>query len=93
MIDTTDYFDEWLSEQDDDMIDDVLASLKLLEQFGPMLGRPDVDQIKGSDFPNMKELRVQSNGRSEPFCFRSAETGYRLMCRRQERSPGKTILY
>ncbi|MCU5772952.1 type II toxin-antitoxin system RelE/ParE family toxin [Winslowiella arboricola] len=62
-VDTTEHFDQWLDEQDDDMIDDVLASLKVLEQFGPMLGRPDVDQVKGSEFHHMKELRVQSNGR------------------------------
>ncbi|WP_312242741.1 type II toxin-antitoxin system RelE/ParE family toxin [Pantoea sp.] len=46
------------------MIVDVLASMKVLERFGPMLGRPDVDHIKSSAFPNMKELRVQSNGRA-----------------------------
>ncbi|PLR31470.1 diaminopimelate decarboxylase [Chimaeribacter californicus] len=64
IVDTTAYFDEWLEEQDTDMIEDVLAGLKVLEQFGPMLGRPEVDHIKGSTISNMKELRVQSNGRS-----------------------------
>lgn len=63
IVDTTDLFDRWLCQQDDDMIDDMLASLKVLELFGPSIGRPDVDQVKGSDFHNMKELRVQSKGR------------------------------
>ena len=63
IVETTEHFRAWLKDQDSDMIVDVLASMKVLEQFGPNLGRPDVDHIKGSEFPNMKELRVQSNGR------------------------------
>ncbi|MBS0969314.1 diaminopimelate decarboxylase [Chimaeribacter arupi] len=63
IVDTTAHFDEWLEEQDTDMIEDVLAGLKVLEHFGPMLGRPEVDHIRGSTISNMKELRVQSNGR------------------------------
>lgn len=34
----------------------------VLEKFGPKLGRPYVDTLKGSDFPNMKELRIQHAG-------------------------------
>lgn len=30
---------------------------------GPHLGRPHVDTLYGSKIPNLKELRVQSNGR------------------------------
>lgn len=63
IVDTTERFDRWLRSQDEAMIEDVLSSLQTLELFGPRLGRPDVDQIKGSAFKNMKELRVQSNGR------------------------------
>ena len=63
VVDTTVHFDEWLEEQDADMIEDVLAALKVLEHFGPMLGRPEVDHIKGSTVSNMKELRIQSHGR------------------------------
>lgn len=39
--------------------------MDLLEQIGPGLGRPTVDSVKGSQFPNMKELRTQHRG--EPF--------------------------
>lgn len=42
---------------------DVIAALNLLKQEGPHLGRPYVDTLYGSKVPNMKELRVQSNGR------------------------------
>ncbi len=34
-----------------------LAKALLLEQFGPGLGRPTVDTLKGSRHSNMKELR------------------------------------
>lgn len=36
------------------------ASVGLLGQFGPTLSRPHADTLKGSRFPNMKELRVGS---------------------------------
>jgi hypothetical protein len=38
--------------------DAILSSLGKLRLFGPSLGRPSVDTLKGSNFPNMKELRV-----------------------------------
>lgn len=62
-VDTTEHFAAWLEAQDDEMIEDVLASLEVLKIFGPHLGRPDVDTVIGSQYTNMKELRVQSNGR------------------------------
>lgn len=37
--------------------DELLAHARLLEEFGPQLGRPHVDTLKGSAFSNMKELR------------------------------------
>jgi len=42
--------------------DAVLSSLGKLREFGPSLGRPSVDTLKGSDYPNMKELRVDAEG-------------------------------
>lgn len=36
----------------------VIAAAAVLEQFGPQLGRPHVDTLKGSRFPNMKEFRI-----------------------------------
>ena len=42
--------------------DEMLAHAKLLEQFGPTLGRPRVDTLNGSRHPNMKELRFQADG-------------------------------
>ena len=39
--------------------DELLAQAKLLEVFGPTLGRPRVDTLRGSHHANMKELRFQ----------------------------------
>lgn len=40
----------------------VLAHARLLEKFGPSLGRPRVDTLKNSRHANMKELRFQADG-------------------------------
>lgn len=41
--------------------DELLALAKLLGEFGPQLGRPHADTLKGSDFANMKELRFTAD--------------------------------
>lgn len=41
--------------------DELLASAKLLEAFGPQLGRPHVDTLNDSSFANMKELRFAAD--------------------------------
>ena len=46
-------FDEYL----EDVQDEILAHARLIERFGPGLGRPRVDTLKGSRHANMKELR------------------------------------
>jgi hypothetical protein len=40
---------------------ELLAHAKLLEQFGPTLGRPTVDTLKGSKHSNLKELRFDTD--------------------------------
>jgi len=42
--------------------DELLASLTPLREYGPSLGRPEVDTLKGSTYPNMKELRFKAGG-------------------------------
>ena len=53
-------FDAEFADLQEDVQDEVLAHAKLLEQFGPTLGRPRVDTLKGSRHPNMKELRFDA---------------------------------
>lgn len=40
--------------------DELLAKIRLLQQFGPQLGRPTVDTLNGSKHANMKELRFKA---------------------------------
>jgi hypothetical protein len=53
-------FDEEFGAWSEVVQDAVLSSLGKLRVFGPSLGRPSVDTLKGSDYPNMKELRVDA---------------------------------
>lgn len=39
--------------------DGLLAVAKLLADYGPLLGRPHADTLKGSKHTNMKELRFE----------------------------------
>lgn len=41
---------------------ELIASLAPLREFGPALGRPDVDTMKDSRYANMKELRFRADG-------------------------------
>ena len=41
--------------------DEMLAHVELLARFGPQLGRPRVDTLKGSKHANMKELRFDAD--------------------------------
>src|SRR5579863_300836 len=40
---------------------EILALARLLQQFGPQLGRPRVDTLRGSRHANMKELRFSAD--------------------------------
>ncbi|CAM4389567.1 MAG: Putative toxin HigB2 [Legionella sp.] len=81
LIETTDTFDIWFDALDDIDRANVLASMIVLREKGPMLSRPYADTVKGSSHSNMKELRVQSQG--EPirafFAFDPKRRGI-LLC-------------
>ncbi len=56
--------DEFESEFDgfaDPVKTELLARAKVLAQFGPMLGRLNVDTLNGSEYANMKELRFNAD--------------------------------
>jgi hypothetical protein len=42
--------------------DEFLAQVIRLREFGPTLGRPTVDTLKGSRMANLKELRFMADG-------------------------------
>ena len=74
-IEATDEFKQWFAGLAEAEQISIGRKVDLLEMLGPVLGRPDVDSIKGSRFPNMKELRVQHGGISCAFRLRSAPNG------------------
>jgi hypothetical protein len=55
--------DEFKREFDElaqDVRREILALARVLQEFGPQLGRPRVDTLKGSAHANMKELRFSA---------------------------------
>ena len=68
-VEYTDQFEVWwltLSAEDQNSI---RASVEVLEERGPALGRPLVDTLKGSRHPNMKELRPRGGALRVLFAF------------------------
>ena len=61
--------------------DELLAHALLLKDFGPGLGRPTVDTLKGSQHANMKELRFAWAGEvwRVAFAFDPARQGILLV--------------
>jgi hypothetical protein len=55
-----DDFDLEFEALPEEVQDELLALADSLEKFGPQLGRPKVDTLKGSKYSNMKELRFEA---------------------------------
>ena len=66
---------------------EVVASARLLAEFGPDLGRPRVDTLKGSKFANMKELRFNAGNQVWRVAF-AFDPSVRVSCWQQERNQG-----
>jgi hypothetical protein len=62
-VEFTDEFDEWWSSLNEAEQEDIEASVMLLRELGPTLGRPHADLVTTSAYPNMKELRTQHDGK------------------------------
>ena len=62
-IEYTDEFGVWWDSLNEEEQKSLVASVRLLEQFGPQLSRPHADTVNGSRHSNMKELRTQCHGR------------------------------
>lgn len=52
----------WIEQQEDNLIEKILASLNALSMAGPNLARPYSDTLYGSKIKNLKELRIQYKG-------------------------------
>ncbi len=62
-VEYTDQFEVWWNTLSEDEQEDIDAKVRLLERYGPALGRPHVGKINGSGHNNMKELIIQHAGR------------------------------
>src|SRR6266436_185301 len=62
-------FDTEYEELDSRVQEELLARLQVLEKFGPLLGRPNVDTLNGSKYANMKELRFNAADGVWRFAF------------------------
>jgi len=68
-IELTDQATDWLLSLEPTDRVAITAAIDLLEQYGPNLGRPVVDSIKGARHHNMKELRSLGGNLRALFCF------------------------
>lgn len=57
-----DEFDAEFQGMPEGLQDEILAHALLLKDYGPNLGRPTVDTLKGSKHNNIKELRFDWKG-------------------------------
>ena len=57
-----DAFADELAAFGENLQDELFAHAKLLAEFGPHLGRPTVDTLKGTSHANMKEMRFNWMG-------------------------------
>ncbi len=60
LVEFADEFDLEFGDLSEDVQDELLLAARLLEVSGPNPGRPYGDTLKGSEYPNMKELRFRS---------------------------------
>ena len=61
MVSSSEEYDKWFFSLDEQSKEAVLTRVYLLQEFGPALGRPYADTLKGTvNYKNIKELRCQS---------------------------------
>ena len=60
VVEVGDEFEPEFAELHEDVRTEILALARLLQQFGPQLGRPRADTLSGSRHANMKELRFSA---------------------------------
>jgi hypothetical protein len=68
-VEASDEFKEWYENLDEAERASVAESVDMLEEYGPALGRPYADTLRQSRYPNMKELRVQHQGKPYRILF------------------------
>ncbi len=59
-VEIADEFEPEFDNLNEEVQTEILALSRLLQQFGPQLGRPRVDTLNGSRYSNMKEMRFSA---------------------------------
>lgn len=77
-IEYTDQFEAWWEGRTEDEQESIDAAVELVEDRGPSLGRPLVDNVHQSRHANMKELRP-SRGLRILFAFDPRRTAILLL--------------
>ncbi len=62
-LEYTDEFEDWWLTLDEDEHESIFATTGLLEEHGPNLPFPHSSDVRGSDYGQMRELRIQHAGR------------------------------
>ena len=62
-VEFSDEFGEWWDNLSVEEQESITFSVRLLQEEGVNLRRPQADTVKGSAYPNMRELRCQHRGR------------------------------
>ncbi len=68
-VEVSDEFLAWYQSLDESEWESVNGAVAKLEHYGPSLGRPYADTLIRSQYPNMKELRVQHQGKPYRILF------------------------
>lgn len=68
-VEFTDEFEAWWNGLSESEQETVAFGVRLLQAKGPHLPRPYADTVKGSAYPNMKELRCQHEGKPYRVLF------------------------
>jgi hypothetical protein len=68
-VEVSNEFAEWYGSLNEPESESVDTAVDMLVEYGPKLARPYIDTLKGSRYPNMKELRVQHQGRPYRILF------------------------
>jgi len=80
-IEYADEFEQWWNSLDVAEQESVAKRVKEIEAIGVDMRRPQADTLKGSAYPNMRELRIQHQGRPYRvlYAFDPRRVGYLLI--------------
>ncbi|MCL2660284.1 MAG: type II toxin-antitoxin system RelE/ParE family toxin [Acidobacteriaceae bacterium] len=68
-VEVSDEFGQWYTALNESERTSVATAVDMLAEHGPLLARPYADTLTGSRYLNMKELRIQHEGRPYRVLF------------------------